>query len=127
MSDMSPNSQQQQYKNPNKPTPILEQEYVYMAGDGTGEFRIVTIALEVTEMTEIVTVRAQQNMNGEELGQVLASFEEDYLKTMQMTLNANHPVQLEYKGRKFKINFGPDRKVTGIAPLTPAGSAAEPK
>ena len=96
--------------------PVLEQEYVYTS-DKTEEFRTVNISLDVTEMEEIVTLKPQMNMTGSEIERALAGFEEDILKRMQMKLGETHPVQLEYKGKKFKISFGEGRKVTGISPL----------
>ena len=95
--------------------PILEQEYVYTA-DGNDEFRTVNISLDVTEMEEIVTLKPQQNMTMSEIDRALKGFEEDILKRMQMKLAESHPVQLDYKGKIFKISFA-GGKVSGIAPL----------
>lgn len=91
---------------------ILQQEYVYEA-DGHEEFRQVIISLDVTEMEEIVTLRPQQNMTMTEIDRALKGFEEDILKRMQMRLGESHPVQLEYKGRMFKIAFS-GGKASGI-------------
>ena len=96
-------------------TPILEQEYVYTS-DSNEEFRTVVISLDVTEMEEIVTLKPQQNMTMTEIDRALKGFEEDILMRMQMRLAESHPVQLEYKGKIFKISFD-GGKVTGIAPL----------
>ena len=93
--------------------PILDQEYIYNA-DGTGEFRTVNIALELTEMEEIVTLKPQQNMTMGEIDRALKGFEEDILHRMQMRLGESHPVQLEYKGKIFKISFE-NGKVSGIS------------
>ena len=95
--------------------PILEQEYVYTA-DVTDEFRTVRISLDVTEMEEIVTLKPDQNMTMSEIDRALKGFEEDVLQRMNMRLGESHPVQLEYKGKIFKISFD-GGKVSGIAPL----------
>ena len=92
--------------------PILEQEYVYTA-DSNDEFRSVRISLDITEMQEIVTLKPEQNMTMGEIDRALKGFEEDILQRMQMRLGESHPVQLEYKGKMFKISFT-DGKVTGI-------------
>ena len=96
-----------------KAKPILQQEYIYEA-DGHEEFRTVIISLDITEMEEIVTLRPQQNMTMSEIDRALKGFEEDILNRMQMKLGESHPVQLEYKGRMFKISFS-NGKVSGIA------------
>ena len=95
--------------------PILEQEYVYTA-DGNDEFRTVRISLDVTEMEEIVTLKPEQNMTMGEIDRALKGFEEDILLRMQMKLGESHPVQLEYKGKNFKVSFT-DGKVSGITAL----------
>ena len=95
--------------------PILEQEYVYTS-DGGDEFRTVNISLDVTEMEEIVTLKPLQNMTMSEIDRALKGFEEDILQRMQMRLGESHPVQLDYKGKLFKISFD-GGKVSGIAPL----------
>ena len=95
--------------------PILEQEYVYTSDSGD-EFRTVNISLDVTEMEEIVTLKPLQNMTMSEIDRALRGFEEDVLQRMQMRLGESHPVQLDYKGKLFKISFE-DNKVSGIAPL----------
>ena len=95
--------------------PILEQEYVYTSDNGE-EFRTVNISLDVTEMEEIVTLKPLQNMTMTEIDRALKGFEEDVLQRMQMRLGESHPVQLDYKGKLFKISFD-DGKVSGIAPL----------
>ena len=93
--------------------PILEQEYVYTS-DASDEFRSVRISLDVTEMEEIVTLKPDQNMTMGEIDRALKGFEEDILQRMQMRLGESHPVQLEYKGKIFKISFS-DGKVSGIS------------
>ena len=95
--------------------PILEQEYVYTSDNGE-EFRTVIISLDVTEMEEIVTLKPLQNMTMTEIDRALKGFEEDVLQRMQMKLGESHPVQLDYKGKLFKISFD-GGKVSGIAPL----------
>jgi len=95
---------------------ILNQEYVYTA-DNTGDFRTVNISLDITEMTEIITLHPEQNMTMGEIDRALHGFEEDVLTRMQIKLGETHPVQLEYKGKKFKITFDGNRKVNGVAPL----------
>ncbi|MCL2841110.1 MAG: hypothetical protein FWE05_10110 [Defluviitaleaceae bacterium] len=96
--------------------PVLEQEYVYTS-ETTGEYNTVTISLDITEMEEIVTLKTDTNMTMTEVEQVLHGFEADVLKKMAMSLEGNYPARLEYKGRVFKIGFGPDHKVKGISPL----------
>jgi len=96
--------------------PVLEQEYVYTC-DATGEYNTVRVSLDVTEMEEIVTLKAQLNMTMSEVERVLHGFEADVLRKMQMKLTGNYPARLEYKGNIFKIAFGPDHKVKGISPL----------
>ena len=93
--------------------PILEQEYVYTS-DGTDEFRHVNISLDVTEMEEIVTLKPEHNMTMGEIDRALKGFEEDVLQRMHMKLGESHPVQLEYKGKIFKISFT-DGKASGIS------------
>ena len=95
--------------------PILEQEYIYTA-DGNDEFRTVIISLVLTEMQEIVTLKPQQNMTMSEIDRALKGFEEDILQRMQMKLGESHPVQLEYRGKLFRISFE-NGKVSGIAPI----------
>jgi hypothetical protein len=95
---------------------VLEQEYVYNA-DETGDFRVVRISLDVTEMKEIVTLKPQENMTFAEVERVLEGFENDVLKRMQMELSPSQSVRLAYKGRLFEITFNESRKVTGFAPL----------
>ena len=95
--------------------PILEQEYVYTCDRGE-EFRTVNISLDVTEMEEIVTLKPLQNMTMTEIDRALKGFEEDVLQRMQMKLGESHPVQLDYKGKLFKISFD-GGKVSGIAPI----------
>jgi len=95
---------------------ILEQEYVYES-DSTGEYCVVNVSLDVTEMEEIVTMKAQQNMTLPEVERVLLGFEADVLKKMQMKLSGDYPARLDYKGRVFKIAFDEWHKVKGIVPL----------
>jgi two-component SAPR family response regulator len=96
---------------------VLEQEYVYNC-DSTGDFRVVRVSLDVTEMQEIVTLKPQENMTFSEVERVLKGFEDDILKKMQMKLEENHPTRLDYKGRLFKITFdAKTRGVTGFVPL----------
>lgn len=95
---------------------ILDQEYVYIS-DATGDFDTVQVSLDITEMEEIVTLRAEKNMTMGEVERVLHGFEEDVLKRMQMSLTGNYPARLEYKGRIFKIAFDNNHKVKGISPL----------
>jgi len=95
---------------------VLEQEFVYNA-DTDGEFRVVRVSLDVTEMEEIITIRAEQNMTLSEVERVLKGFEEDILKKMQMKLDDNYPARLEYKGKVFKIAFDREHKVKGVVPL----------
>jgi len=94
---------------------VLEQEYVYNA-DKTDDFRVVRISLGVTEMKEIITIKTDENMTMAEVDRVLRGFEEDVLSKMDMSLDANYPAQLEYKGKILKVQFGPDHKVKGIVP-----------
>jgi len=96
--------------------PILEQEYIYTA-DNTGEYRIVRISLDVTEMEEIVTLKPDQNMTMSEVERTLKDFEADVLNKMQMKLDENYPANLYYKGKTFKIAFDDKKKVKGLAPL----------
>jgi hypothetical protein len=96
--------------------PVLEQEYVYNA-DETGDFRVVRISLDVTEMKEIVTLKPQENMSFAEVERVLTGFEEDVLKKMQMKLEGSYPARLEYKGKVFKIAFDEEHNVKGIINL----------
>ena len=97
-------------------TPVLEQEYVYTC-DKTEEFRVVRIALDVTELEEIITLKPEQNMTLSEVERALKGFEEDILLKMQMKLDNDYPARLEYKGKLFKITFGEGHKVKGIVPL----------
>ncbi|MCL2218106.1 MAG: hypothetical protein FWB91_13970 [Defluviitaleaceae bacterium] len=96
--------------------PVLEQEYVYTC-DATGEYNTVRVSLDITEMEEIVTLKASQNMTLAELERVLHGFEADVLNKMHMSLKGSYPARLEYKGSIFRVAFGPDRKVKGISPL----------
>ncbi|MCL2200293.1 MAG: hypothetical protein FWB80_15390 [Defluviitaleaceae bacterium] len=95
---------------------ILEQEYVYEA-DNTGEYCVVNVSLDITEMEEIVTIKPQQNMTLPEVERVLLGFEADVLNKMQMKLSGSYPARLDYKGRVFKIAFDDSHKVKGIVPL----------
>jgi len=94
---------------------VLEQEYVYNA-DETEDFRVVRIALGVTEMEEFITVKTEENMTLSEIDRVLRGFESDVLSRMDIKLDANYPARLEYKGKTLKIAFGEDHKVKGIVP-----------
>jgi hypothetical protein len=96
--------------------PVLEQEYVYISDSGD-DFRVVKIALDITEMEEIITLKPEQNMSMSEVERALKGFEEDILQKMQMELSGTYPARLEYKGRVFKIAFGENKKVKGLAPL----------
>jgi len=96
-------------------TSVLEQEYVY-SSDKTGDFRVVRISLDVTEMEEIITIKTEENMTMGEIDRVLRGFEEDVLSGMDIHLDVNYPARLLYKGKLLKIAFGPDHKVKGIAP-----------
>jgi hypothetical protein len=96
--------------------PILEQEYVYEA-DGTGEYCVVNVSLDVTEMEEIVTLKPQQNMTLGEVERVLLGFEKDILNKMQMKLEGNYPARLNYKGHMFKIAFDNKHNVKGVEKL----------
>ena len=95
---------------------ILEQEYVYES-DSTGDYCVVNVSLDITEMEEIVTIKPQQNMTLPEVERVLFGFEADVLNKMQMQLSGSYPARLDYKGRIFKIAFDDDHKVKGIVPL----------
>jgi len=99
-----------------QPKPVLEQEYVYTS-DNTDEFRVVRIALDVTELEEIITLKPEHNMTLSEVERALKGFEEDILHKMQMKLDDDYPARLEYKGRLFKIAFSDGHKVKGLAPL----------
>lgn len=96
--------------------PILEQEYVY-TNDGTGEYSVVRVSLDITEMEEIITIKPQQNMTLAEVERVLHGFEEDILQRMQMKLSGSYPARLDYKGKIFKIAFDHNHNVKGIVPL----------
>ena len=96
--------------------PVIEQEYVYTS-DSTGDYCVVRISLDVTEMEEIVTLKPQQNMSLSEVERVLHGFEDDVLKKMQMRLEGNYPARLDYKGSVFKIAFDDKHNVKGIVPL----------
>jgi len=95
---------------------VLEQEYVYNA-DKTDDFRVVRINLSVTEMSEIITIKTEENMTMGEVDRVLRGFEEDVLSKMDMSLDDNYPAQLEYKGKLLRIVFGSNHKVKGIEPI----------
>jgi len=95
---------------------VLEQEFVYNA-DADDDFRVVSVALDITEMAEIITIKTDQNMTMNEIERVLFGFEDDVLKKMEMELNDNYPANLEYKGKTFKIAFNEQHKVKGIVPL----------
>jgi len=95
---------------------ILEQEYVYQTDD-TGEYCVVSVRLDITEMEEIVTLRPPQNMTFSEVERVLHGFEKDVLETMQMKLEGSYPARIEYKGKTFKIAFDNSHNVKGIVPL----------
>jgi len=96
--------------------PILEQEYVYQA-DGTHDYCVVQVSLDVTEMEEIVTLKPEQNMTFSEVERVLLGFEADILNKMQMKLEGSYPARLQYKGKTFKIAFDDAHNVRGIIPL----------
>jgi hypothetical protein len=96
--------------------PILEQGMVYTA-DGSGDFCVVRVSLDITEMAEIVTLKPTQNMTLAEVERVLLDFEADVLKTMQMKLEGSYPARLDYKGKVFKIAFDGNHSVKGIVPL----------
>ncbi|MCL1883654.1 MAG: hypothetical protein FWF81_07890 [Defluviitaleaceae bacterium] len=95
---------------------ILEQEYVYEA-DGTGDFCVVKVSLDITEMEEIVTLKPQQNMSLTEVERVLHGFEADVLRKMQMKLEGSYPARLQYKDKAFKIAFDNNHNVKGIVNL----------
>jgi hypothetical protein len=95
---------------------VLEQEYVYQA-DGSGDYCIAHVSLDITEMEEIVTIKPQQNMTFSEVERVLHGFEEDVLNKMQMELTGSYPARLEYKDKVFKIAFDDNHNVKGIVPL----------
>ena len=94
---------------------VLEQEYVYNA-DVTEDFRVVRIALGVTEMKEFITIKTDEEMTLNEIDRVLRGFEADVLKRMDITLDENYPALLERQGKLQKIVFGEDHKVKGLAP-----------
>ncbi|MCL1878276.1 MAG: hypothetical protein FWF80_05415 [Defluviitaleaceae bacterium] len=96
--------------------PVLEQEYVYEA-DGTGEFFVVRVSLDVTEMEEIVTLRPKVNMTLGEVERVLHGFEADVLKKMQMKLEGNYPARLEFREKTFKVAFDNKHNVKGLVEL----------
>jgi hypothetical protein len=96
--------------------PILEQEMVYTS-DGSGDYCVVRVSLDITEMEEIVTLKPQQNMTLAEVERVLHDFEADVLKTMQMKLEGSYPARLDYKGKLFKIAFDDKHNVKGIVPM----------
>ena len=95
---------------------VLEQEYVYTC-DNTEEFRVVRIALDVTDFEEIITLKPDQNMTLNEVERALKGFEEDILQKMDMKLDNDYPARLNYKDKVFKIAFGEGHKVKGIVPL----------
>ena len=96
--------------------PILEQEYVYTS-DGTGEYEVVRVSLDITEREEIVTLKPQTNMTLAEVERVLHGFEADILSRMQMKLTGSYPARLIYEGNVFKIAFNNKHNVIGIIPL----------
>lgn len=96
--------------------PVLEQEYVYKE-DGSDEFCVVRVSLDITEMEEIVTLRPEQNMTLAEVERVLHGFEADILRKMQMKLEGSYPARLDYKDKIFKIAFDDKHNVKGIFPL----------
>ena len=97
-------------------TQVLEQEYVYTSDKGD-EFRVVNISLGVTEMEEIITVKAEERMTLTELDRCLRGFESDVLSRMDITLDENYPARIEYQGKMLKIAFDEDHKVKGLVPL----------
>lgn len=96
--------------------PVLEQEYVYQS-DGSGEYCVVRVSLDITEMEEIVTLKPQQNMTLAEVERVLLGFEADILREKQMKLEGSYPARLDYKGKIFKVAFDNRHNVKGIVPL----------
>ena len=96
--------------------PVLEQEFVYNA-DEDGDFRVVRVSLDITEMAEIITIKTDHNMTLAEVERVLHGFEEDILRKMEMKLDPNYPARLEYKGNTLKIAFDREHKVKGLVPL----------
>ncbi|MCL2386112.1 MAG: hypothetical protein FWC89_01045 [Defluviitaleaceae bacterium] len=96
--------------------PVLEQEYVYTA-DVSGEYCVVRVSLDVTEMEEIVTLKPEQNMTLAEVERVLVGFEADVLSSMKMKLEGSYPALLDYKGKVFKIAFDQMHNVKGIVPV----------